>query len=177
MLNTIKDALKTMGEALSFANVGEMLTQKQKAEVLVGPKNSSSIAKDQSHLQTRVLLVGDENFSPIAVERAIALCRKRNTMLELLCVSSETSEEDEQLPHVVSLLVAENDLEFQITRRYGDLQAESDAYLRNRHDDLVVLVNSSDNLRNQMERSLSNKKWFRPQRLSAVEQSDDVIYI
>ena len=177
MLKDIKNVMKIMGEAMSFSNVGEMLTQKQKSEVMIGQKKSPPIAADQPQTQTRVLLVGDEEFSSNAVERAIALCRKRNTMLELLCISSENSDANEQLPHVVSLLETANDLEYQITRRYGNLRVETDAYLNSRHDDLVVIVNASDHLRNQMGKPPFKRKCFRTQRLSTVELSDDVIHI
>ena len=44
MLDGIKDILKTMGKALTFANAGEMLTNNQKVEVLGRPKKPCSTA-------------------------------------------------------------------------------------------------------------------------------------
>lgn len=38
MLKGIKDILKTMGEALTLANAGEMLTEEEKAKARLGLK-------------------------------------------------------------------------------------------------------------------------------------------
>ncbi len=173
MLEGIKDILKTMGEALTFAHGGEMLSDDQKAEVLARHKGSWPIAPDAA--PPRVVLAGDEAFAPEAVARAIALCREKNAMLDLLCVSPQGSAAN----HVVTALPrleSETDLDFQITRRQGDLLIVIDTYLRTRQDTLLILINISDHLRNRTERYRRTGKWFQSSRLPEVELIDDVIH-
>ncbi len=149
MLKGIKDILKTMGEALTFADAGEMLTGKQKAELLDRHKGSWPIAPDV--VSPRVVLADDEAFTPEAVDHAIALCRKNKAMLDLLYVSPKGSEADTHLSTVLPRLLAEIDLDFQITLKHGDLLAVTDTYLRTQQDILMTVINVSANLRNRAE--------------------------
>lgn len=175
MLKDIKDILKTMGEALTFADAGEMLTEEQKTEVLAHRKSPYPIIPDAA--PPRVVLAGDEEFAPEAVECAIALCRENKAMLDLLYVSPEGSEADAHLATLLPQLGAETDLDFQITRRHGDLLAVTDTYLRARQDTLVIVINVSESLRNRAERYKRTGRWFRTARLPAVKLIDDVIHV
>jgi len=175
MLKGIKDILKTMGEALTFADAGEMLTEEQKAEVLARHKGPITIAPEAT--PPRVVLAGDEAFTPEAVERAIALCRESKAMLDLLYVSLEGSEADTHLSTVLPQLLAETDLDFQITRRHGDLLAVTDTYLRARQDTLMTVINVSANLRKRAEQYRRTGKLYRTSKPSAVELIDNVIHV
>lgn len=75
MLKTIKDILRTMGEALSFANAGEMLSDNQKAEVLSRCKDPYPVSLNVA--PSRVILVSDEDFTLEGVERAISQCHEK----------------------------------------------------------------------------------------------------
>ncbi len=174
MLKGIKDMLKTIGEALTFADAGEMLSKEQKAEVLDRHKGPWPIAPNA--VLHRVVLAGNEAFAPEAVERAIALCRENKAMLDLLYVSPEGSQVDVPLSTVLPRLVAETDLDFQITRRHGDLLLVTDTYLHARQDTLMIVINVSKSLRNRAERYRRTGKWFRTARLPAVKLIDDVIH-
>ncbi len=175
MLKGIKDILKAMGDALTFTDAGEMLTEEQKTEVLARHKGPCPIAPDV--VPPRLVLAGYEKFSLEAVNHAIALCREKKAMLDLLYVSPENGKVEAQLLQVLPLLEAENDLDFQITRRHGDLLAVTDAYLRARQDTLMILISVSDHLRNRAKRYRRTGKWFRTTQLPAVKLIDDVIHV
>ncbi|GMR08528.1 MAG: hypothetical protein BMS9Abin26_1533 [Gammaproteobacteria bacterium] len=174
MLKGIRDILKTIGEALTFADAGEMLSEEQKAEILDRHKGPWPIAPNK--VPHRVVLAGNEAFSPEAVEHAIALCRENKAMLDLLYVSPEGSEADVPLSTVLPRLVAETDLDFQITRRHGDLLVVTDTYLHARQDTLMIVINVSKCLRDRAERYQRTGKWFQTERLPAVKLIDDVIH-
>ncbi len=175
MLKGIKDILKTMGEALTFADVGEMLTEEQKVEVLAHRKSPFPIAPDAAPL-TVVVLAGDEEFAPEAVECAIALYRKNKAMLDLLYVSPEGSEADAHLSTLLPRLGAETNLDFQITRRHGDLLAVANTYLGARQDTPMMVINVSESLGNRAGRYKRTGRWFRTAKLPAVKLIDDVIH-
>ncbi len=167
MLKGIKDILKTMGEALAFADTGEMLTDGQKNEVVARKKGSCLISSDA--VLPRVVLAGDEEFSPEAMEQAIALCREKNAMLDLLCVSPKGNGTIMHLATAWPRLESEIELDFQVAHRQGELLAVTDAYLRARRDTLMILINVSDRLRNRAERYRRTGKWFRTTQFPAVE--------
>ncbi len=73
MLRSINDMLKTMGEALAFANAGEMLTEKQKARMLAPQQKRYSTVSDA--MLSQGTLASDEEFATEAVDCTIALCR------------------------------------------------------------------------------------------------------
>lgn len=173
MLKGIKGIMNTMGEALTFADAGEMLTAEQKTEMLARHQSRFQIAPDA--LLPRVVLAGDEELAPASVERAIAMCRENNAMLDLLYVSPEGSRAIKQLATVLPRLQAEPGLDFQVTRRQGDLLVVTENYLRARKDTLMILISVSEHLRSRAERYRRTEKWSRTSRLPAVELIGDVI--
>ena len=72
MLKSINDMLKTMGEALAFANAGEMLTEKQKARVLAPQQKRCSTVSDA--MLSQGTLASDEAFATETVDGSVALC-------------------------------------------------------------------------------------------------------
>lgn len=174
MLKGVNDILKTMGEALIFADAGEMLTEDQKAAILARSKRLFTTASDA--LPPRVVLAGDEELLPESVDRAIAMCLEKKAMLDLLYVSPEGSKADARLSTVLPRLVAETDLDFQLTRRHGDLLAVTHAYTCVRRDTLMILINVSDRLRDRAERYRRNGRWLRSTQLPAVELIDDAVH-
>ncbi len=175
MLKGIKDVLKTMGEALAFADAGEMLPGGQKARVLARQKGPCPIASDA--VLPRVVLAGDEEFPSSAVEHAIALCREKNAMLDLLCVSPKGNGTIKHLATAWPRLESEIELDFQVVHRHGELLAVTDAYLRARRDTLMILISVSDRLRNRAERYRRTGKWFRTTQLPVVELIDEVVHV
>ena len=134
MINNINEILKTMGNAFTFSNEGEMLSSEQKKELLAR-KNSSSVLNKKF---TRVVLAGDEEFSTEALEKVIALCKEKNAMLDLLCVTPERNSELMHLTTALSFLENKKNLDFQVTRRNGDLLVEIKNYIRERSDLNVI---------------------------------------
>lgn len=173
MLKNIKDIFKTMGEALTFANIGEMLTDDQKSDVLFA-QHKEPRRNTPDIVLPRVVLAGDEEFSPETVEHAIALCLEYRAILDLLCVSMEGGGSSVHLETVLPRLESEFDLDFQVTRRQGDLLVVTDAYLRTRRDTLMILVNVNHRLRNRTERYRRTGKWFRTTQLPTVQLVGDV---
>ncbi|GMR21679.1 MAG: hypothetical protein BMS9Abin36_2283 [Gammaproteobacteria bacterium] len=167
MLKGIRDILKTMGEALSFANTGEMIPDEQKAEVMARHKRPFPIAPGAA--PPRVVLAGDGELAPESMERAIALCRENNAMLDLLYVSSEGSSAAIHLATALPRLEAETDLDFQITRRQGDLLVVTENYLRVRQDTLMILVNVSESLRNRATSYQRMSRWARETKYPEVK--------
>ncbi len=174
MLNGIKNTLKLIGNALAFANAGEMLTEEQKVEILAQQR---SCPVTPEAIPPRVVLASYGEFSSASVNHAIALCHKKKAMLDLLCVSPPNSKTATPLSQLLSLIETENDLDFQITRRQGDLLTVTDAYLRTRKDTLMILINVSDHLRNRAKRYRRTGKWFRTTSLPAVTLIDDLVHI
>ncbi len=73
MLKSINAILKTMGEALAFANTGEMLSEKQKSNVLSTPQKHTSATSTSSCPPKTIAC--DEDFAIESVDSTIALCR------------------------------------------------------------------------------------------------------
>ena len=167
MLKGIKDILKTMGEALTFADAGEMLTGKQKTELLARHQRPWPISFDA--VPPRVVLASDEKFVTAVVERAIALCRENKAMLDLLYVSPERSEANAHLSTVLPRMIAETDLDFQVTRRYGDLLVVTKNYLRARRDTLMILISVSESLRNRAASYQRMDRWARKTKYPEVK--------
>jgi hypothetical protein len=82
----------------------------------------------------------------------------------------EPSQLTEALPHLASAA----GLDFQVTRRRGDLLGEVDTCLRLRRDTLIVLIHVGDDLRRRAERY--HQRWRRnlASRLAAVSFYEDV---
>jgi len=64
MLKSINETLKIMGEALAFANTGEMLSEKQKNRVLAAQPKQPSITATSTSAQTRVSHNKDFSIEP-----------------------------------------------------------------------------------------------------------------
>jgi hypothetical protein len=89
-------------------------------------------------------------------------------MLDLLCISPAEAGHPETLTEVLPRLASETGLDFQVTRRRGDLLAEVDSYLRLRRDTLIILLHVGDGLRRRAERYSQGGCWFRTRRMPAV---------
>ncbi|MGD8783566.1 MAG: hypothetical protein PVG75_03970 [Thioalkalispiraceae bacterium] len=142
MLKLIKDVLKQMGDGLAFTYAGEMLDVDQKTETLDKAETAPGALPD------RVVLAGDSEFTPETMQRAIALCRKKNAMLDLLCVSPRNNSFID-LTATLTYLESEMDLDFQVTRRYGTLMDVARRYAHARRDTLMTLINVSDPMQQQ----------------------------
>lgn len=95
-------------------------------------------------------------------------------MLDLLCVSPKVSE-NPQLVTVLPRLESETNLDFQVTRRCGDLFTVIDGYLRVRQDTLMLLINVSDQFRNHAKRYQRTGKWFHTTQFPVVKLIDEVM--
>jgi len=71
MLKNIKDILKTMGEALTFANAGEMLGKKEKGKVLAAQQKHLSTQSDA--MPSQKTLTGNQGFAIESIDSPIAL--------------------------------------------------------------------------------------------------------
>jgi len=172
MLQEIRKILKTMGEGLAFADAGEMLTDEQKSEVLSRRKRPSSIVPDAQ--LPRVVLASDETFSSRVLERAIALSCEKNAMLDLLCVTPEGSNATVSLATVLPRLELETDLDFQITRRCGELLVVAEHYIYSRQDILMILLNVGEGLKKQAASQKYTDRWLRVKECPVVELSGDM---
>ncbi|EGV52699.1 hypothetical protein [Candidatus Endoriftia persephone] len=175
MLKGIKEILKTMGEALTYADAGEMLLAEQKAEVLA--RSTRFIPGIADTVQPSVVLAGDEVFGPVAVERAIALCREKNAMLDLLYVSPQGGTATIGLAEVLTRLEGEIDLDFQVTRRHGDLLVELDNHLRTRQAVHEVVLDVSEGLRSRAETYRRTEQWPRTSSRPEVVLTDDAVHV
>jgi len=117
----------------------------------------------------RVVLAGDGELAPESMERAIALCRENNAMLDLLYVSSESNGAAIHLAAVLPRLEAETDLDFQITRRRGDLLTVTENYLRVRQDTLMIVISVSESLRNRAASYQRMNRWARETKYPEVK--------
>lgn len=134
-----------MGEALALADAGEMLSEEGKAAVLDRFPGNYPAAPDAA--VRRVVVASDRRFSPEIVEQGIALCHDHRALLDLLCVAPAGGGHGEALTEVLPRLAAEDGLDFQVTRRRGDLLAELDGYLKARRDTLMILLLVGEELR------------------------------
>lgn len=78
---------------------------------------------------------------------------------------------------VLPRIEAEAWLDFQVTRREGDLLAVADKYLRTRRDTLVILPGVGESLRQRAGYCRSTGRWFRNSGLPAVKLMDDIIRV
>ena len=158
MLKGIKEILNTMGQALVFADAGEMLTDEQKSEVLDQHGEPHPISPNT--MFPRVVLASDEAFPLTEVTRAAALCLEKNAILDLPCVSPEGSRENINLAGVLPHLESESNLDFQITRRRGDLLVVTENYLHSRHDIVMIFLHMGRNLSTQSMNDKHTDKWM-----------------
>jgi len=157
MLKIIKDILKTMGEGLTFADAGELRPDEEKVEMLARHGGTLSITTDV--LPPRVVLASDETFSPETMEHAIALCLENGALLDLLYVTPVGNDTNLPLATVLAQLESEPELDFQVTRRHGDLLAMIDDYLRARQDIVMILINVNARLRMRAAQYQRSGKW------------------
>jgi hypothetical protein len=174
MLQSIKDILRKMGDGLAFANAGELLSGEQKTRVLSRYENAFPAAPDAP--PPRVVLAGDEVFAGEAVDRAIALCHEKQAMLDLLWVSPEGNQGTIHLDTMLPRLESETGLDFQVTRRYGELPDVVENYLRSRRDILKLLISVSERLRRQAELHRRTERWSLTSRLPGVELIDEAAH-
>jgi hypothetical protein len=155
-----------MGEALALADAGEMLAGTDKHAVLDRFRGHYPTAPDA--VLPRVVVASDRKFTPGILQQGIALCHEKQAMLDLLCISPAEAGHPETLTEVLPRLASETGLDFQVTRRRGDLLAEVDSYLRLRRDTLIILLHVGDGLRRRAERYSQGGCWFRTRRMPAV---------
>lgn len=171
----IRSILKTMGEALTLANAGEMLTDSTKAEVLGNFAGSFPQAPDA--VFPRVVVASDSGFAADIVEQGIELCHEKRAMLDLLCTWSGDSVPQRPLAQVLPRLEAETWLDFQVTRRQGDLLAVADDYLRARRDTLVILLHVGESLRQRVECYRRSGRWFHDTAQPVVKLAESIIRV
>lgn len=161
-----------MGNAFILEYADELLPIKQKKELL-GRNAASSVLNTAI---PRVVLVSDEGFSTEALERAIALCKEKNAMLDLLCVTSKGDNSIMSLATVWPLLENKTDLDFQVTRRNGDLLVEIKNYIRERPDISTLLISVSKKMRNRLEQYKKSKNSLIAMKTPEVKLLDGSIY-
>ena len=172
-LKALRSMLRTMGEALALADAGEMLSDAGKNAVLGRFQGSYPLVPGAP--PPRVVIASDQDFSPGIVEHGIELCRENRAMLELLCISSGGDIRPAQLTGALPRLVSETRLDFQITRRQGDLLSEVDTYLRLRRDTLIILIQVGEDLRRRAERYLQvGRRGGQSSRMPAVSLYGEV---
>jgi hypothetical protein len=161
-----------MGEALTLADSGEMLAGSDKHAALERFQGSYPVAPDA--VLPRVVVASDRKFTPGILQQGIELCHEKQAMLDLLCISPAEAEHPETLTELLPRLVSETGLDFQVTRRRGELLAEVDSYLRLRRDTLIILLHVGDDLRRRAERYRHRGRWFRTSRKPAVSLYDEI---
>lgn len=150
LLKTLRNILRTMGEALTLADAGEMLGEASKNAVLGRFQGSYPEAPDA--VLPRIIVASDQHFTPGILEQGIELCNENRAMLDLLCISRGESDRTVTLTEALPRLTCEAGLDFQVTRRQGDLLVEVDTYLRLRRDTLIILIQVGEDLRRRAER-------------------------
>ena len=171
----LKRIFHTMGEALRLANAGEMLTDSTKAEAL--DKFEGDFPQASDAVLPRVVVASDSGFAGDIVEQGIELCQEKRAMLDLLCISSAGSVLRQRLLQVLPRLEAETWLDFQVTRRQGDLLDVADNYLRARRDTLVILLEVGDSLRQRVEYYRRSGRWFRDAAQPVVKLAEGIIRV
>ena len=164
--------LQTMGAALTLAHAGEMLSDAGKDSVLGRFQGSYPTAPDA--VLPRVVVASDQPFTPGILEQGIALCHENRAMLDLLCISTAEDAGPAPLTEALPRLVSERELDFQVTRRQGDLLGEVDAYLRLRRDTLVILIQVGEDLRRRAERYRQRGRWSRSSHMPAISLYEEV---
>jgi hypothetical protein len=155
-----------MGEALVLADAGEMLSDASKKAVLGRFQGVYPTAPDA--VLPRVVIASDQDFTPGIVEHGIVLCHENRAMLDLLCITPGETASSAQLTEALPRLASESGLDFQITRRQGDLLGEVDTYLRLRRDTMIILIHVGEDLRRRAERFLYKDDSIRSNRMPAV---------
>lgn len=161
-----------MGEALALADAGEMLSDTGKNAVLGRFQGSYPMAPDA--VQPRVIIASDQDFTPGIVEHGIELCRENRAMLELLCIYPGEVARPAQLSVALSRLVSEVGLDFQVTRRQGELLCEVDTCLHLRRDTLIMLIQVGEDLRRRAERYRQRGRWSSSSRMPAISLYEEV---
>jgi hypothetical protein len=162
----IRRILQTMGEAYTLAGAGEMLTDTDKDAVLGRFQGSYPVAPDA--VLPRVIVASDQHFTQGILEQGIELCNENRAMLDLLCISRGEGGRPVALTRVLPKLASEPRLDFQVTRRQGDLLAEVDSYLRLRRDTLIILIQVGEHLRRRAERYRQGTRWSSSRHMPAV---------
>jgi hypothetical protein len=161
-----------MGEALALADAGEMLSDAGKNSLLGRFQGSYPMAPDA--VLPRVVIASDQYFTPGILKQGIELCREKQAMLDLLCISQGEAVRSAALTEVLPRLASETGLDFQITRRQGDLLSEVDSYLRLRRDTLIILIQVGEDLRRRAERYLQRGRWSRTSHMPAISLYEEV---
>lgn len=175
MLINIKDILRKMGDAFSFAHAGEMLSFEQKSEILSQREKPYPMPVDVK--LPKVVFASDEDFSLESLERAISLCQEESAILDLLCVSGEGENSNLNLATVLPRLGSEANLDFKVTRRQGNILSVVDGYLRAEHDTLMVMVNINDHIRERARQYHRLRKRSESEKLPAIELVDGVLHV
>lgn len=144
MIKNIVGIFKTIGDGLQFENTGELLSHEKKLEVLSNSTAGSSLSLVS--LPVRILLASDRVFTLDAVEHAIEICTSNNAILELLYIGVDKKSLSLNFKKVLPLLELETDLDFQLTRREGELVTVLQEYLSSRQDILMVLLSVNEKL-------------------------------
>lgn len=168
----IRRILHTMGEALTLASAGEMLTDTDKHAVLGRFQGNYPVAPDA--VLPRVVVASDQHFTPGILSQGIELCNENRAMLDLLCISRREGGSPVTLTEVLPRLVSEPGLDFQVTRRQGDLLAEVDSYLRLRRDTLIILIQVGADLQRRAERYRQRVHWSGSSQTPAVSLYEEV---
>lgn len=151
MFKGIKNILKTMGEALTYSNVGEMLTKDQKSKILIDNKNSYSNNLDTT--PSRIVLASDDVFSSNSIIRAISLCRKEKAILDLLCIKPDFHSKEIPIENVLTSLEVVSDVGYEIIRKQGEFTKTLKNYTTTRTDIIMIIVNINQYMRIQAVRS------------------------
>ena len=171
-LKMLRSIFSTMGDALALADSGEMLSDAGKNAVLGRFHGNFPMAPDA--VPPRVVIASDQDFTRGIVEHGIELCHENRAMLDLLCIATGDHARPAALTEALPRLASENGLDFQVTRRRGDLLAEVDSYLRLRRDTLIILLHVGDDLRRRAERYSQRGRRFRAGRMPAVSLYEEV---
>jgi hypothetical protein len=164
--------LQTMGAALTLAHAGEMLSDAGKNSLLGRFQGSYPTAPDA--MLPRVVIASDQYFTPGILKQGIELCREKQAMLDLLCITRGEAVRAATLTEVLPRLASESGLDFQVTRRQGDLLSEVDTYLRLRRDTLVILIQVGEDLRRRAERYRQRGRWSRSSHMPTISLYEEV---
>jgi hypothetical protein len=171
-LKTLRKILRTMGEALTLADAGEMLGEAGKNAVLGRFRGSYPEAPDA--VLPRIIVASDQHFTPGILAQGIELCNENRAMLDLLYISRGEGDRTLTLTEVLPRLACETGLDFQVTRRQGDLLVEVDTYLRLRRDTLIILIQVGEDLRRRAERYRQGMRWSSSSQVPAVSLYEEV---
>jgi hypothetical protein len=156
----IRHILHTMGEALTLASAGEMLTDTDKDAVLGRFPGRYPVAPDA--VLPRVVVASDQHFTPGLLRQGIELCNENRAMLDLLCISRRERGSPVTLTEVLPRLASEPGL------------VEIDAYLRLRRDTLIILIQVGEDLRRRAECYRQGLRWSSASQKTAVSLYEEV---